>query len=152
MTASCLQDSFWQGCKRSGTKYWWLYNTVNILRTSGVVHIKMTKMVHFMWCEFHPTLKKTLGDFPGVTVDSSPLANTGTRVQSLVWEDSTCCGATKLVRHNYWASTLEPVNHNYWAHAPRARAPQQGKPLRWEASASQLESGPCSSQLEKARM
>ena len=25
----------------------------------------------------------------------------GTRVQSLVWEDPTCCGATKPVRHNY---------------------------------------------------
>ena len=25
----------------------------------------------------------------------------GTRVPSLVWEDPTCCGATKPVRHNY---------------------------------------------------
>uniref|UniRef100_A0A8C0CCV2 EMAP like 1 n=1 Tax=Balaenoptera musculus TaxID=9771 RepID=A0A8C0CCV2_BALMU len=25
----------------------------------------------------------------------------GTRVRSLVWEDPTCCGATKPVRHNY---------------------------------------------------
>ena len=25
----------------------------------------------------------------------------GTRVRALVWEDSTCCGATKPVRHNY---------------------------------------------------
>ena len=24
----------------------------------------------------------------------------GTRVQSLVWEDSTCCGATKPMHHN----------------------------------------------------
>ena len=27
----------------------------------------------------------------------------GTRVWALVWEDPTCCGATKPVRHNYWA-------------------------------------------------
>ena len=27
----------------------------------------------------------------------------GTQVWSLVQEDSTCCGATKLVSHNYWA-------------------------------------------------
>ena len=27
----------------------------------------------------------------------------GTRVQALVWEGPTCCGATKPVRHNYWA-------------------------------------------------
>ena len=25
----------------------------------------------------------------------------GTWVQALVWEDPTCCGATKPVRHNY---------------------------------------------------
>ena len=42
----------------------------------------------------------------------------GTRVQALVWEDPTCRGATKPVRHNYWACALEPVSHNYWS--PRA--------------------------------
>ena len=31
-----------------------------------------------------------------------------TRVQSLVWEDSTCYGVTKPVHHNYWACTPEP--------------------------------------------
>ena len=25
----------------------------------------------------------------------------GTRVQALVWEDPTCCGATRPVSHNY---------------------------------------------------
>ena len=40
----------------------------------------------------------------------------GTQVPSLVWEDPTCCGATKPVHHNCWACTLEPVNHNFWAH------------------------------------
>ena len=54
----------------------------------------------------------------------------GTQVQSLVWEDPTCLGATKPLRHNYWACALEPVSHNYWARAPRARAPQQEKPLQ----------------------
>ena len=33
----------------------------------------------------------------------------GTRVQSLVWEDPTCCGAAKPVSHN-----TEPTCHNYW--------------------------------------
>ena len=49
----------------------------------------------------------------------------GTRVQALVWEDPTCCRATKPVHHNYWAcalspraTTTEPVWHNYWS--PRA--------------------------------
>ena len=40
----------------------------------------------------------------------------GTRVRALVWDDPTCRGATKPVRHNYWACALEPTSHNYWAH------------------------------------
>ena len=74
----------------------------------------------------------------------------GTWVRALVWEDPTCCGATKLVYHNYWACTLEPVSHNYWslcattteAHAPRARAPQEEKSLQWEACAPQWRVAP----------
>ena len=42
----------------------------------------------------------------------------GTWVWSLVREDPTCRGATKPVRHNYWACALEPASHNYWAHVP----------------------------------
>ena len=55
----------------------------------------------------------------------------GTRVRALVWEDLTCRGATKPVRHNYWACALEPMSHNYWARVPqllslcsRAQGPQ----------------------------
>ncbi|KAJ8791477.1 hypothetical protein J1605_004282 [Eschrichtius robustus] len=33
----------------------------------------------------------------------------GTRVQALIREDPTCHGATKPVRHNYWACALEPA-------------------------------------------
>ena len=39
----------------------------------------------------------------------------GTWVRSLVWEDSTCHGATKPTHHNYWACALKPMNHNYWS-------------------------------------
>ena len=71
-----------------------------------------------------------------------------TRVQALVREDPTCRGATKPVRHNYWACALEPMSHNYWAHepqllsprattteasVPRAHALQQERPPQWEA-------------------
>ena len=35
------------------------------------------------------------------------------RVQSLIWEDSTCCRATKPMCHNHQASALQPGNHNY---------------------------------------
>ena len=48
----------------------------------------------------------------------------GTRVRALVWEDPTCCGATKPTSHNYWAcvpqllkpACLEPVLHNKRSH------------------------------------
>ena len=40
----------------------------------------------------------------------------GTRVRVLVQEDPSCCGATKPVRHNYWACALEPVLHNKRSH------------------------------------
>ena len=58
----------------------------------------------------------------------------GTRVRALVREDPTCCGATKPVRHNYWACTL--------ARVPRACAPQQGKPPQWEAHTPQQRVAP----------
>ena len=52
------------------------------------------------------------------------LSMQGTRAQSLVWEDSTCQGATKPLHHNYWAHmlqllkpmSLEPVVHNKRSH------------------------------------
>ena len=51
----------------------------------------------------------------------------GTRVWALVQEDPTGRGATKPVRHSYWACALEPASHNYWA-----RVPQLLKPVRLE--------------------
>ena len=73
----------------------------------------------------------------------------GTLIRSLVWEDPTCCGATKPEHHNYWAcgnlQLLKPV-------PLRVCAPQQEKPPQWEAHAPQLQSGPHSLQLENAPM
>ena len=68
-------------------------------------------------------------DFPGGAVVKNPPANAG--VQSLVWEDPTCCGANEPVCHNYWsprAATTEAL-------VPRAHALQQEKPPQWEARA-----------------
>ena len=53
----------------------------------------------------------------------------GTRVRSLVKEDPTCREATKPVRHNYWACTLEPVSHNYWARMPQLLKPAHLEPM-----------------------
>ena len=47
----------------------------------------------------------------------------GMRVWALVREDPTCHGATKPMRHNYWAWALELASHNYWAHVPQLLKP-----------------------------
>ena len=81
-----------------------------------------------------------------------------TRVQSLVLEDPISLGATKPMCHNYRACAPAPGSRHYWAHVlqllkpayPRACAQQQEKPPQWEAGAVQLESSPCSLQLEKS--
>ena len=65
----------------------------------------------------------------------------GTWIWSLVLEDSTCGGATKPMRHNYWACTLEPSSCDYRACVPQLLKPiclwtcasQQEKPPQWEA-------------------
>ena len=43
------------------------------------------------------------------------------KVQSLVWEDPTCLGATRPVCLNYWTTALEPACPNYWS--PRTLEP-----------------------------
>ena len=53
----------------------------------------------------------------------------GTQVRALVQEDATCCRATKPMRHNYWACTLEPVSHNYWACVPQLLKPTCLEPV-----------------------
>ena len=80
-----------------------------------------------------------------------------TQVQSLMWEDSTCLGATKPVCHNHRACVLyELGSPNYWAHVPQRLKPEcsiacavQKKPLQWEAGTWQLEDSPYLLQPEK---
>ena len=81
----------------------------------------------------------------------------GTRVQALVREDPTCHGATKPVRHNYWACALEPASQLLSLHAtttethmPRARAPQQRGATAMRSPRTAMKSSPRSPQLEKA--
>ena len=52
-----------------------------------------------------------------------------TEVQALVRRDTTCRGAAKPLRHNYWACTLEPMSHNYWAHARQLLKPARLEPV-----------------------
>ena len=62
-----------------------------------------------------------------------------TQVRPLVWEDSTWHGATKPVRHNFWAPTVEPVSHSYRSRWAWSRALQQEEPLQWEGSSHNTE-------------
>ena len=67
----------------------------------------------------------------------------GTRVRALVWEDPTCRGATKPMRHNYCVlQLLKP---------PRLELMLRNeKPLQWEARALQWREAPYLQQPEKA--
>ena len=68
----------------------------------------------------------------------------GTWVQALVWEDPTCCRATKPVHHNYWACALQPACHNYWSpHATREATAMRSPHTTMKSSLRSL-------QLEKA--
>ena len=49
-----------------------------------------------------------------------------TWVPSLVWDDSTCCKASKPESHNYWAHVPQPLKPKH----PRACALQPEKPLQ----------------------
>ena len=66
-------------------------------------------------CRFYFFKKHALGTSLVMQLLRICLPIQGTQVQSLVQEDPTCHGATKPVRHNYWACTLEPPHHNYWS-------------------------------------
>ena len=79
-----------------------------------------------------------------------PLSMQGTLVSSLVLEDSICWGATKPVSHNYWTCLRSPWLAITEAHMPRASAPEQEKPVWWEAGAASLEGIPCVTQPEWA--
>ena len=81
-----------------------------------------------------------------------------TRVQSLVREDPTCRGATKPVRHNCWACTLEPASHN-WACVPQLLKPACLEPCSATREATVMRSprttmkgNPRLPQLEKAHV
>ena len=93
-----------------------------------------------------PLKKKKKRTFPMAQWLRIRLPMQGTQVRSLVQEDPTCCGATKPVRHNYWACTLQPVRHNYWSpHALEPACPnnwahalQPLKPMHSRAHVPQL--------------
>ena len=73
--------------------------------------------------------KITIQDFPGGTVLGVRLPMQGTWVQALVRDDPTCHRATKPMRHNYWACTVELASHNYWTRVPLLLKPTRLGPV-----------------------
>ena len=53
----------------------------------------------------------------------------GIQVQSLIREDPTCHGATKLIHHNCRICALEPGSHNYRNHEPQLLKPLHLEPM-----------------------
>ena len=90
-----------------------------------------------------------MGDFPGSPVDKNSPANAGDTGSILVWEDSTCCKATKPgCSRAHKPQLLSPHTAVAEARAPRAWALRQQKSPQREAHS---EEEPRLPQLEKAR-
>ena len=93
----------------------------SLILPSEVIVIEVIVILGPKWGNW--IVGKECEDFLDGAVDKNPPANAGEKGPSLVWEDSTCQGATKPVSHNYWARTLEPEHCNYWARAPQGLKP-----------------------------
>ena len=76
-----------------------------------------------------PFTKQNIWDFPGGPLVENLPADAVDNIRSLVWEDSTCCGATKPMSHNYWAHVLQPRSHSYWAHVLQLLRPACLEPV-----------------------
>ena len=102
-----------------------LFNVSMIFKLSYKFNVK--KVLNFLFPRFSPlfsTWKAKLTVSLVVQWLRIRLPVQGTRVRVLVWEDPTCHGAAKPMRHNYWAHVpqllkpvcLEPVLHNKRSH------------------------------------
>ena len=70
------------------------------------------------------------GDFPGGAVVKNPPANAGDTGSSPgPGRSHMLRGATKPVRHNYWACALESTSDNYRAHVPQLLKPAHLQPV-----------------------
>ena len=84
----------------------WIVSIISLLK----IHLRQASLVA-QWLRIHLPMQ-------------------GTRVRSLTREDPTCHGATKPMRHNYWAWALEHASHNYWVHVPQLLKPARLEPVR----------------------
>ena len=80
--------------------------------------------------------ERILLDFPGGPVVKKLPAKAGDWVQSLVWKDSTRCGATKHIWQNSWAHTPQTLSSRTpdptrRSHSLTHSRPHKPQPLSW---------------------
>ena len=80
--------------------------------------------------------KDAIPSFPDGLVAKNPSAKAVDTSSVSGPEDPTSVGQLSLLSHNYWAHVLQLLKPKH----PTACAPQQEKPLQWEARVTQLES------------
>ena len=141
----------WVGCKEWGI--WYIMRTVllpSFFRWRHGGSRRLNNFSQLIWkgqnCSSeYKALKWALRAFLVAQWLRICLPMQGTWVQALVWEDPTCRGATKPLRHKYWACTLEPASHNYWSPCSATREATAMRSLH-----TATKSSPRSPQLEKA--
>ena len=135
--------SFWEGKIINNTKTKKKKNEDNVLKISPIYfHPSVMWLYSLMfWDHLYPMgwkrEKRSRGSSKTSISGASLVARwlrirlpmQGIRVRALVQEDPTCHGATKPLRHNYQACTLEPVCHNYWAYVSQLLKPARLEPM-----------------------
>ena len=101
------------------------------------VHLKRFIFLYVNYTSLNPQKRRQIFHFLNIIYRASLVAQwlriclpmQGTRVRALYLEDPTCRGATRPVRHNYWACALEPASHNYWARVLQLLKPKYLEPV-----------------------
>ena len=105
---------------------WWTCHPAFPVKGAGEERVdSLVKMS----CSEKQQLKERLGTSLVMQWLRIHLPMQGTQVRALVWEDPTCCGATKPMHHSYWACALEPESHNYWTRVPQLLKPTHLEPM-----------------------
>ena len=96
-----------------------IFNIIKIERICNHRYRSNFRIVRNYFMQLSVTLKEYMGTSLVAQWLRIHLPMQGTQVRSLVLEDPTWRGATKTVRHNYWACILELTSRNCWACMPQ---------------------------------
>ena len=79
------------------------------------------------------------------------LAMQGTRVRALVREDPTCCGATKPMRHNYWAHMPQLLKPTCLEPMLRKKRSHHNTPQQKVAPLATTRESPCATKTQHSQ-